>query len=104
MIDTPGLRAIALWAGADDALEQTFADLENLAADCRFGNCAHESEPGCAVLAAIDAGIVDVRRLQSWRKLGRELRRHALAQDARARSEAGRAWRRTHQPTRPPRR
>ncbi|HEY5336096.1 MAG TPA: ribosome small subunit-dependent GTPase A [Mycobacteriales bacterium] len=104
VIDTPGLRAIALWAGADDALEQTFANLEGLAADCRFADCAHESEPGCAVLAAIDAGIVDARRLQSWRKLGRELRRHALAQDARARREAGRAWRRAHQPVRPPRR
>lgn len=104
VIDTPGLRAIALWAGADDALEQTFADLEDLAADCRFGDCAHDSEPGCAVLAAIEAGVVDVRRLQSWRKLARELQRRAMAQDARARSEAGRDWRRTHQPVRPPRR
>lgn len=104
VIDTPGLRATALWAGVDDALEQTFADLEDLAADCRFGDCVHDSEPGCAVLAAIEAGIVDVRRLQSWRKLGRELRWHALAQDAGARSEAGRAWRRAHQPLRAPRR
>lgn len=104
VIDTPGLRAVALWAGADGALEQTFTDLEDLAADCRFRDCAHESEPGCAVHAAIEAGLLDPRRLQSWRKLGRELRRRALAQDARARSEAGRAWRREHQPTRAARR
>ncbi|MGH3743685.1 MAG: ribosome small subunit-dependent GTPase A, partial [Mycobacteriales bacterium] len=104
VIDTPGLRAIALWAGQGDALEQTFADLEDLAADCRFADCAHDTEPGCAVLAAVEAGVLDARRLQSWRKLGRELRRRALAQDARARSEAGRAWRRAHAPSRAPRR
>lgn len=104
VIDTPGLRAIALWAGSDDALAQTFADLEDLAADCRFADCAHASEPDCAVAAAIEAGIVDVRRLESWRKLGRELSRRALSQDARARSEAARSWRREHHPRRPPRR
>lgn len=104
VIDTPGLRAVALWSGVDDGLEQTFADLEDLAADCRFADCAHDTEPGCAVLAAVDAGVLDERRIRSWRKLGRELQRQAPAQDARARSEDARAWRRTHQPTRAPRR
>lgn len=104
VIDTPGLRAVALWAQADDGLEQTFADIEDLAADCRFADCAHDTEPGCAVLAAVEAGVLDERRIRSWRKLGRELQRQARAQDARARSEAARAWRRAHQPARAPRR
>ncbi len=103
VIDTPGLRAVALWAGADDGLEQAFADVEDLAADCRFADCAHVSEPGCGVLSAIHAGVLDARRVESWRKLGRELQRQALRQDARARKEAHLAWRRTHQPTRAPR-
>jgi ribosome biogenesis GTPase len=103
VIDTPGLRAVALWAGADDGLERAFSDVEDLAPDCRFADCAHLSEPGCAVQMAIDAGVLDARRVESWRKLGRELTRQANRQDALARRQAGLAWRASHRPTRPPR-
>jgi len=103
LIDTPGLRAVALWAAQESGLERTFADVDGLATDCRFNDCHHRCEPGCAVLAAVDAGVLEARRLESWRKLGRELTRQALRQDARARADVARAWRRANQPTRAPR-
>jgi ribosome biogenesis GTPase / thiamine phosphate phosphatase len=71
LIDTPGLRGVGL-AGAAEGLHQTFADVEALAESCRFGDCAHETEPGCAVQEAIEAGTLDARRLSSCRKLQRE--------------------------------
>ena len=72
LMDTPGLRELQLW-GADEGISQTFADIESLAACCRFGNCRHSGEPGCAVQAAIDADALDTTRLENWRKLQREL-------------------------------
>ena len=68
LIDTPGLRAVGLWEG-DYGIEQVFGDIEALAGACRFRDCRHASEPGCAVLAAISSGLVDERRLLSYRKL-----------------------------------
>ncbi|HEV2196838.1 MAG TPA: ribosome small subunit-dependent GTPase A [Candidatus Acidoferrum sp.] len=72
LMDTPGLRELQLW-DADDGISQTFADIESLAVRCRFGNCRHQGEPGCAVQAAVAAGEVDTGRLANWRKLQREL-------------------------------
>ena len=72
LIDTPGLRELQLW-DADEGISQTFSDVESLAARCHFGNCRHVGEPGCAVQAAIDAGELDLSRLENWRKLQREL-------------------------------
>lgn len=72
IMDTPGLRELQLW-DAHEGISQTFADVESLAGQCRFGNCRHNGEPGCAVQAAIDAGGLDLARLESWRKLEREL-------------------------------
>ena len=72
LMDTPGLRELQLW-DADEGISQTFADIESLATGCRFGNCHHHGEPGCAVQVAIDAGEMDRARLESWRKLQREL-------------------------------
>jgi ribosome biogenesis GTPase / thiamine phosphate phosphatase len=72
LMDTPGLRELQLW-DADDGISQAFADIEALAESCRFGNCRHEGEPGCAVQSAIDAGALDFGRLENWRKLQREL-------------------------------
>jgi ribosome biogenesis GTPase len=60
--------------------------------DCRFNDCAHMREPGCAVQAAIDAGRLPRERLQSYRALQRELKRLALKQDARLRSEERKKW------------
>ena len=73
LIDTPGMRALRL-SEARDGLETVFADIEELAHECRFNDCAHESEPGCAVQAAIEAGELDANRLKRWKKL--------LAEDA----------------------
>ncbi|MHB1501571.1 MAG: ribosome small subunit-dependent GTPase A [Candidatus Dormibacteria bacterium] len=71
LLDTPGMRGLGLW-GSADGLERTFPDLELLAAACRFRDCAHDREPGCAVTAAIRAGTISSDRLESWRKLDRE--------------------------------
>jgi ribosome biogenesis GTPase len=86
LVDTPGLREVQLWA-ADDGIDQAFGDVDELAADCRFNDCAHKQEPGCAVQEAIDEGRLPRERLQSYRALQRELRRLAAKQDARLRSE-----------------
>jgi ribosome biogenesis GTPase len=71
LIDTPGLRELQLW-GAADAVDETFSDIEELASQCKYGNCGHTSEPGCAVQAAIAQGRLDAGRLESQRKLQRE--------------------------------
>jgi ribosome biogenesis GTPase len=73
LVDTPGMRAIGLW-DADAGLDEAFADVEALAASCRFRDCRHESEPGCAVHRAIERGELDAARLESRHKLERELR------------------------------
>ena len=87
MLDTPGMRELQLW-DADSGMEAAFQDLESLAGQCRFADCSHGREPGCAVRAALAEGTLDVERFESWRKLQRELERLARKQDGRARSEA----------------
>jgi ribosome biogenesis GTPase len=88
MIDTPGMRELQLWDGGD-GIEEAFADIAALAAGCRFTDCRHETEPGCAVLAAIESGQLDPARLASHQKLRRELehfdRRHDPLAQARQR-------------------
>jgi len=71
MIDTPGLRELQLWNAAE-GLTQTFADVDETATQCRFTDCQHRDEPGCAVQAAIASGSLEADRLESWRKLQRE--------------------------------
>jgi ribosome biogenesis GTPase len=71
LIDTPGLRELQLW-GATEGVERTFADIEELATHCKYGNCGHTAEPGCAVQAALVEGRLAEERVESWRKLGRE--------------------------------
>jgi ribosome biogenesis GTPase / thiamine phosphate phosphatase len=71
LIDTPGLRELQLWDAAK-GVSQTFADIDVLAAECRFGDCRHEGEPGCAVRAALKAGTLEEARLENRRKLLRE--------------------------------
>ncbi|QQA42500.1 ribosome small subunit-dependent GTPase A [Pelagovum pacificum] len=71
LIDTPGMRELGL-ADASDGIAEVFGDIEDLAAACRFNDCSHESEPGCAVKAAIDSGELDPERLKRWDKLKRE--------------------------------
>jgi len=86
LVDTPGLREVQLWE-ADEGIQDAFSDVDELAAGCRFNDCAHLQEPGCAVQAAIDEGTLPRERLQSYRALQRELRHLAVKQDARLRSE-----------------
>jgi ribosome biogenesis GTPase len=71
IIDTPGLRELQLWNAAE-GLTQTFADVDELASQCRFTDCQHRNEPDCAVQAAVAGGSLDPDRLESWRKLQRE--------------------------------
>jgi ribosome biogenesis GTPase len=71
LIDTPGLRELQLWA-ATEGMERAFSEIEELATQCRYGNCGHTKEPGCAVQSAVAEGRLDGERLQSWRKLERE--------------------------------
>jgi ribosome biogenesis GTPase len=71
LMDTPGLRELQLW-GAEEGVAQAFADIDELAQQCRFSDCRHEGDPGCAVRAALDAGVLDPARLENWRKLERE--------------------------------
>ena len=91
IIDTPGLREAQLWEG-DDALGAVFEDIEALALRCRFTDCAHDTEPGCAIKAALADGTLDPRRLHSYRKLRRELRSIAARSDARLRIDERRKW------------
>jgi len=92
VIDTPGLRGVAL-AGSQEGLAQAFSDVEELAAACRFADCGHIGEPGCAVRASIDAGDLSAERMQSWRRLQRELAWQARRSDARLRAEERAKWR-----------
>lgn len=71
VIDTPGLREIGLW-DADDDVDGTFPDIAELALECRFTDCTHAHEPGCAVLAALNDGTLDTGRYQSFLKLRKE--------------------------------
>ncbi len=95
IIDTPGLREVQLWA-ADEGLAKAFDDITALATTCRFNDCRHEAEPGCAVKAALEAGTLDEVRFESWAELQRELRRLQQPGEARGRPETKRRERRGH--------
>jgi ribosome biogenesis GTPase len=83
VIDTPGLRELQLWAD-EEAVGRTFEDIEALARQCRFTDCAHAREPGCAVRAALETGGLSLGRWKSYVKLQRELRHLASRQDQKA--------------------
>jgi ribosome biogenesis GTPase len=86
IIDTPGMRELQLWEG-QDALTDVFADIDELARDCRFSDCRHAGEPGCAVAEAIARGELEESRLASFHKLERELAHWERKQDARAQQQ-----------------
>jgi ribosome biogenesis GTPase len=103
LIDTPGMRELGLWADADgDQADTGFSDIDALAKGCHFRDCTHHAEPGCAVLAAIEHGTLQLSRLESARKLEAELRYQRARTDVRVRQEekqrfrartvAARAW------------
>jgi ribosome biogenesis GTPase / thiamine phosphate phosphatase len=91
LIDTPGLRAIGL-TGSEEGISSTFPDIEESARSCRFRDCTHNHEPGCAVRAAVEAGAVPPERLASYHKLMREAQVAAMKTDVRLRAEEDRKW------------
>ncbi|MEV8532721.1 ribosome small subunit-dependent GTPase A [Streptomyces sp. NPDC051211] len=92
LIDTPGLRGVGLF-DAESGVGQVFSEIEDYARECRFHDCAHEAEPGCAVREAVERGELPERRLDSYRKLVRENQWIVAKTDARVRAEIRRDWR-----------
>jgi len=78
VLDTPGIREIQL-TDAEAGVADVFADLHELSAQCRFNDCRHEAEPGCAVLAALENGTIDTPRLDRWKKLVAEEQRNTAS-------------------------
>jgi ribosome biogenesis GTPase len=101
LIDTPGLRELQVWEGDVDS---AFADIAELASDCRFNDCRHGGEPGCAVQGALDSGSLDAGRWASYLKLQRELRAIEARSSTRLQLELKRRWRQRARETRRARR
>lgn len=95
LIDTPGLRELQLWA-SEESLDTAFADLSDLAAGCRFTDCQHEGEPGCAVRAAVADGRLPEDRLASYQKLKGEVRYLETKVDVHTALNQKRKWRSLH--------
>jgi len=95
LIDTPGLRELALWAG-QDSVDEVFAGITAFARECRFRDCTHEGEPGCAVSKALEAGELEPARWASYQKLLREARYHEREVDQRVAAETKRKWKVIH--------
>ena len=96
IIDNPGMRELQLWAG-EDALDGAFGEIAGgLAGRCRFRDCTHASEPGCAVREALERGELDASRWESYRKLGAELRHRAVEQGTQARLAEKKKWKAIH--------
>jgi ribosome biogenesis GTPase / thiamine phosphate phosphatase len=91
IIDTPGLRELQLWE-TDGGLDQTFVDIADLIAQCRFADCRHETEPDCAIKAALSDGSLTAERWESYQKLQRELARLERKLDPKLRSEQRKRW------------
>jgi ribosome biogenesis GTPase len=95
LVDTPGMRALGLWTD-EEALAGAFPDVEALAATCRFRDCAHRAEPGCAVREAVEHGALDPARFASWEKLQRELEHLAARTDRRVAAQRKARWKAIH--------
>jgi ribosome biogenesis GTPase len=100
VIDTPGLRELQLWDGAGGASSNVFADIDSLAAGCAFADCRHETEPRCAVLAALAEERLDEGRYSSYRKLERERQYIARKHDRSLQMEETRRWKIIHKENR----
>nr|WP_245954375.1 ribosome small subunit-dependent GTPase A [Paenibacillus flagellatus] len=95
LIDTPGMRELQLWH-ADEGLGQGFRDVEELAAHCRFGDCGHNREPGCAVQEALADGRLAADRYESYLKLQRELAYLARKEDKALQLKEKERWKKIH--------
>jgi ribosome biogenesis GTPase len=91
LLDTPGMREIQLWS-AEEGLEKSFTDIDAFAAGCRFADCSHQSEPGCAVIAAVENGDLAMERLESFMKLKKELAYFERKRDIRAELKEKQRW------------
>jgi ribosome biogenesis GTPase len=91
IIDTPGMRELKLWA-EPESLDAAFPEIQELSASCRFRDCAHDHEPGCAVRSAVENGSIAAERLESFRRLGREIAAHALRRSEHERRAQGRVF------------
>ena len=91
IVDTPGMRELRLWEGTE-GIGEAFDDIEKLAAGCRFSDCRHETEPGCCVRKAVEAGTLNRSRLESHRKLKQELEHSERKYDKRSQSEQRTRW------------
>jgi len=91
LIDTPGIRAIATW-GASEGIDRVFEEIEAFAAECRFSDCGHASEPGCAVRAALESGEIDPARFERFQRVGRERVYEAQKQDPALAAERRGKW------------
>jgi ribosome biogenesis GTPase len=96
LIDTPGMRELQPWLEGE-GLDAAFDEIAALAGDCRFADCAHQSEPGCAVLAAVADGRLDADRLENYRRLSREAAYEDRKRDKAAAAEQKRKWKQLHQ-------
>jgi ribosome biogenesis GTPase len=96
VIDTPGMREIQLWGDEED-LSTAFSDIEQLALECRFKDCSHNTEPGCAVKKAIDEGTLDNHRLDNYRKMQRETKYMTARQNDKVRLEEKLKWKKISQ-------
>jgi ribosome biogenesis GTPase len=95
LIDTPGIRSLEV-AGADEGVDAAFDDIAEIAAQCRFSDCRHQGEPGCAIRRAMDDARLDAGRLASYQKLERELAYAERREDPRARAAEAKRWRQIH--------
>lgn len=91
LLDTPGVRSISLW-DVEGGIALTFPEIEELVDSCRFGDCEHDSEPGCAVKDALADGRIDPARFESWDKLQRELAHEARSIDPKLAAEEKQRW------------
>jgi len=96
LIDTPGMRELQPWVD-ESAVGETFEDIAALAAGCRFGDCAHQTEPGCEVMAAVARGDLDPERLEHYRHLGREVAFEERKRDKAAAAAEKKRWKKLHQ-------
>ncbi|MBZ0111678.1 MAG: ribosome small subunit-dependent GTPase, partial [Thermoanaerobaculia bacterium] len=95
LIDNPGIREVAAY-DAEAGLARAFSDIEELAAGCRFSDCTHTQEPGCAVLAAVESGELDASRFENHRRLGKEMASQRARSDAQTKQNTKKRWKEIH--------
>jgi ribosome biogenesis GTPase len=91
LIDTPGLRELQLW-DTGDGIGEVFEDIEDLARNCRYTDCQHQQEPGCAVREAVESGQLDMGRIENYRKLKKEIAYLERKQSVNAARQSNRRW------------